>query len=215
MAALSFRDETRFGISSFPAAVLRGIPYQNNSNVTLEDIGEDDDALLCITNLTACCRSDNTGGNVSGNWFFPNGTRVPSSVKNWDFHRSRGQMVVRMNRRRGGVEGIYRCEILDAMNVTQTIYIGVYSASTGEWSILFWSECSAYVAKGARDSSMIIYCKLDVYISSVHTLHSRRNRGGTRGTCPPLVRICLLVPPLQSLWYDDLFDYTLSLKHVQ
>ena len=46
-----------------------------------------------------------------------------------------------MHRRRGGVEGMYRCEIPDTMNVIQTIYIGVYSASTGEWSVLFWSYC--------------------------------------------------------------------------
>ena len=112
----------------------------------LEDIGEGDDALLCITNLTACCRSDDTGGNASGNWYFPNGTRVPSAPGvGWDIYRTRGQMMVRMNRRRGGEEGIYHCEIPDAMNVIQTIYIGVYSASTGEWSILF---CSAYVADG-------------------------------------------------------------------
>ena len=116
------------GISSFPAAVLRGIPYQNNSIVTLEDIGEGDDALFCITNLTTCCQNP-----AVGNWFFPNGTRVPSSGSQQDFHRNRGQMVVRMNRRRGGVEGIYHCEIPDAMNVIQTLYIGVYSASTGEW----------------------------------------------------------------------------------
>ena len=37
-----------------------------------------------------------------------------------------------MHHRRGGVEGIYRCVIPDAMNVTQTVYIGVYSESTGE-----------------------------------------------------------------------------------
>ena len=96
--------------------------------MTLEDIGEGDDALLCITNLTACCNSAYAGGSAIGNWFFPNGTRVPSSGSNWDFHRNRGQMVVRLNRRRGGVEGIYRCEIADSMNVN----IGVYSASTGE-----------------------------------------------------------------------------------
>ena len=71
-------------------------------------------------------------GPALGNWFFPNGTRVPSLGVGWDFYRTRGQMVVRMKRRRGGVEGIYRCEIPDAMNVNQTIYIGVYSASTGE-----------------------------------------------------------------------------------
>ena len=122
------------GISSFSAAVLRGTPYQNNSIVTLEDIGEGDDALLCITTLTACCRPPDVWPAL-GNWFFPNGTRVPSSGYQWDFHRTRGQMVVSLHRRRGGVEGIYRCEIPDAVNVNQTIYIGVYSASTGEWYV--------------------------------------------------------------------------------
>ena len=119
----------------------------------LENIGEDDDALLCKTNQIACCRTPYTGGNEStfGNWFFPNGTKVPSDIANatsgeeWDFYTDRGQMVVRMNRRRGGVEGIYRCEIPDTMNVTQTIYIGVYSISTGEW--------------------LIIYCSTDMYVA--------------------------------------------------
>ena len=103
----------------------------------LEDIDEDDDALLCITNQTTCCRPPYSGSAI-GNWYFPNETRVPGSGRQWDFHRTRGQMVVRMHRRRGGVEGIYRCVIPDAMNVNQTIYIGVYSASTGEWCIYIY-----------------------------------------------------------------------------
>ena len=113
---------------------LNGTTYQNNSCVALEDIGDGDDALLCVTNLTACCRPPYTGvnGSVIGNWFFPNGTRVPSVGKQWDFNRKRGQMVVRLNRQRGGVEGIYRCVIPDSMNVNRSIYIGVYSASTGK-----------------------------------------------------------------------------------
>ena len=103
--------------------------------MTLEDIGEGDDALLCVTDQTACCRPPHTGvtGSVIGNWFFPNGTRVPSSGVLWDFHRTTGQSVKRLHRRRGGEDGIYHCEIPDAMNVTQTIYIGVYNTSTGEW----------------------------------------------------------------------------------
>ena len=40
--------------------------------------------------------------------------------------------MVRLNRIRGGEDGIYSCEIPNSMNVTQTIYIGVYTASTGE-----------------------------------------------------------------------------------
>ena len=99
--------------------------------MTLEDIGVRDDALLCMTNLTTCCSLADSE-NVRGNWFFPNGTRVPSPGNQWDFYRTRGQMMVLLNRRRGGVEGIYRCVIPDSVNVAKTIYIGVYSASTGE-----------------------------------------------------------------------------------
>ena len=123
--------------SSFPGAgdvwfSLSGITYWNNSIVALEDIG-DRDALLCMTNLTACCRHSYSG--IIGNWYFPNESRVPGSGAQWDFYRTRGQMVVRMHRRRGGVEGIYRCEITDAFDFIQTIYIGVYSANAGEWYI--------------------------------------------------------------------------------
>ena len=114
--------------SSFPGIrfILKGTTYQNNSIVTLDDIGEGDDTLLCVTDLTTCCQPSNVNGTL-GNWFFPNGTRVPSSGSKWDFHRTRGQSVVRLQRRRGGEEGIYQCMIPDAMNVTQTVYIGVYN----------------------------------------------------------------------------------------
>ena len=98
--------------------------------MTLENIGEGYDALLCVTDLTACCRHPYS---VSlGNWFFPNGTRVPSSGAQWDFFRIRGQSVVSLHRLRGGVRGIYHCVIPDATGVTQTINIGVYTAETGE-----------------------------------------------------------------------------------
>ena len=109
---------------------LNGTTYQNNSIVTLKDIGkEDGDALFCMTNFTACCKRQD--GSVIGDWFFPNGTRVPSQASK-DFYRTREKMMVLLHRIRGGVDGIYRCEIPDSMNVTQSMYIGVYTASTGE-----------------------------------------------------------------------------------
>ena len=108
---------------------LNGTTYQNNSLVTLENIGEDNTALLCMTNLVTCCRPPYTNRGI-GNWYFPNETIVQSS--NWNIHRTRGQMVVYMHHRRGGENGIYRCEIHDSMNVMQNIYIGVYTAGTGE-----------------------------------------------------------------------------------
>ena len=123
--------------------------------MTLENIGEGRDALLCITNQSACCRPPYTGemGTVLGNWYFPNGTVVFSIGVHSDIYRTRGQMVVLLHRRRGGEEGIYRCVIPDAMNVIQTIYIGVYSASTSEytWFMYFlfnwWMLCACYSIK--------------------------------------------------------------------
>ena len=85
---------------------------------------------LCTELYSSIC---NTGKAwlVLGNWFFPNGTRVFSRDSSTDFYRDRDEMVVCLNRRRGGEEGIYHCEIPDSINVTQTIYIGVYTASSG------------------------------------------------------------------------------------
>ena len=114
---------------------LRGTTYQNNSLVTLEEIGEWEDALFCVTDQPACCRPPYYTGAI-GNWLFPNGSGIPSSLGQWDFFRTRGQMIVNMHRRRGGVNGIYSCLIPDARNVIPTIYIGVYTADTGEWYIL-------------------------------------------------------------------------------
>ena len=121
--------------SSFPDVwfSLTNTTYQNNSIVTLESIGDDDTPLLCMTNLIACCRPPYTGENGAlGNWFFPTGIRVPSSGAMWDFYRGRGKMAVQLHHKGGGEDGIYRCEIPDAMNVLRTIYIGVYTASSGK-----------------------------------------------------------------------------------
>ena len=94
--------------------------------MTLTDIGEGNEALHCMTNLTG------VNGSVKGDWYFPNGTRVHRTNGNSEIHRTSDQMVVRMNRRGGGEKGIYHCEIPDAMDVNQSIYIGVYNTSSGE-----------------------------------------------------------------------------------
>ena len=69
--------------------ILRSKPYQNNSLVLLEDIGEGHDALFCIANLTACCQPPYSLS-VKGNWYFPNGTQVPSTDSQWGFYRDGG-----------------------------------------------------------------------------------------------------------------------------
>ena len=99
--------------------------------MTLEDIGEGCDALLCKTNQSGT-------GSALGEWFNPNGTRIFTEIANEttqekrDIYRTRNLSVVRLNRKRGGMEGTYRCEIPDSLNATQTLYIGVYTSCSGK-----------------------------------------------------------------------------------
>ena len=126
--------------------VLNGAIIPNHGFVLLNNIGESRESLLCLTDSPACCQSAYTGGRGPlGHWFFPNGTRVPNAVVGmaggdyggkliiWDFYRNRGPSVVLLHRRRGGVTGIYRCVIPDATGVDQTMYIGLYTASSGKY----------------------------------------------------------------------------------
>ena len=118
--------------------MLSGTVTPNHGYLLLKNIGEGSKALLCITNNTACCsRAQVPGGGILGDWYYPNGTLVPNLLINnqslqWDFYRNRGPSVVRMHRRRGGVTGIYRCEVPDANGVYQRMYVGLYTGNTGE-----------------------------------------------------------------------------------
>ena len=128
---------------------LNGTIYHNNSCVALEDIGEGDDALLCMTNFTVCCGPSCTGENgpTLGKWFLPNENEVLNTSALGDFYTTSGYMVVCLNHRRGGStreEGIYRCEIPDSMNFNRNIYIGVYSAGCGEWCMYTQLFCLKY-----------------------------------------------------------------------
>ena len=93
---------------------FKGAVLSNNSLVTLDDVGEGEDALRCMTDNISCCRPPYTQSlsqSALGNWFFPNGTRVPSSGTRWEFHRTRGDMAVLLHKRRGGVDGVYYCKV--------------------------------------------------------------------------------------------------------
>ena len=107
------------GISSFQGEgdvwfSLKGTTYQNNSVVTLEDIGEGDNDLFCMTNLTACCHGDNKG--------LPLGT-CRKSVKFLQNQRSDGAWYICITEEEAERVESYHFEI--SMHVTQTIFIGV------------------------------------------------------------------------------------------
>ena len=110
---------------------MNGAIIPNHGFVLLDNIGESNKGLLCLTDLPTCCRHPVVG--AAGNWYFPNGTRVPSSGDQWDFHRTRGQMMVLLHRRRHGATGIYHCDV-PGQTKNHNLYVGVYTANSGRYS---------------------------------------------------------------------------------
>ena len=125
------------GCVYFPAIgfLLQGQLYGNNSIVTISDIGERDNAFLCITNNNTCCNTDK-----KGNWSYPSGSAVESNSSGDDLYRNRGRSVVRLHRRNNSLSptGMYRCDIPDnKTSDLKSIYIGLYRAGEGVFNVYF------------------------------------------------------------------------------
>ena len=114
----------------FSGLQLNGVDFVNNSNLVLTDIGEStsSSALFCVTDNAECCRgSDNPNGGGLGEWYFPDGTLVPTGNTN-SIYRNRDRSAVRLNRM-STVEaptGVYRCEVPDASGTNQSVSVGLY-----------------------------------------------------------------------------------------
>ena len=118
---------------------MNGVTIPNHGFAVLDNIGEGEESLHCLTDLPACCKPPHTdpmGPSALGNWYFPNGTRVVSSGQQWDFHRIRDRMVVLVHHRRSGATGIYRCNVPDQNEEQLNLYVGVYTTNTGGYSVL-------------------------------------------------------------------------------
>ena len=113
---------------------LNGVVIPDHGYVTINDIGTvgDDTALLCHTNHPADTSGGTDGMHSGGAWFRPDGSVVSSGASSVGFRRNRGSMVVRLYRVTGDpVEGIYRCQIEDATDTLQTVYVGLYNDDGG------------------------------------------------------------------------------------
>ena len=88
----------------------------------MSEVGEGDGALYCRTDKEECC---GTVPNRFGEFYYPNGVRVPIARQQQGFYRNRGEQVIRLNRREGitSPAGTYRCEIPNADDVMVKIYI--------------------------------------------------------------------------------------------
>ena len=124
---------------SFPYVSFRGQTLDNHSYVNLSLVGRPivsaDDSFQCITDLSTCCSG--TEGSHRGDWYFPDGTRLPIPGSG-DIFESRGYLRVDLRRRNNANSpvGIYRCGIATVAvhhptdnSLRATVYVGLYTAS--------------------------------------------------------------------------------------
>ena len=103
----------------------------------INDIGTAwmDNPLLCHTNHPADIEGGTDGIHSGGAWFTPNHTEILATSTTLGFRRNLGFMVVRLIRYTAStsppVEGIYRCEVMDATDTLQTVYVGLYNENGG------------------------------------------------------------------------------------
>ena len=127
---------------TFPRLSFMSQTLAKNSYVDLSLVGRPDlgvgEGVQCITDLATCCSG--TDGSHRGDWYFPDGTRLPFPG-NVDIYEVRDAQRVYLSRKNNANSptGIYRCDIptnavhdVTNSSVRDTpVYVGLYTASEG------------------------------------------------------------------------------------
>ena len=144
---------------SYPIVTFMDETLANHSYVDFNLVGNH--TIQCHTDLGKCCSSSQ--GIYRGEWYFPNGTRLPLSGP---IGEGRGAQKVEI---RTGIDtppssipGIYRCDIPTVavydntdIFVRDTVYVGLYS-SGGKTLALIYTMCSKGFQLPCNDASTII-----------------------------------------------------------
>ena len=121
---------------TFPYVSFMNQTLANHSYMDLSLVGDNvsgSDSVQCHTDLATCCKAYR--GPHRGDWYFPNGTRLPFPGGNTITFESRGAERVDLRRRSDSFSqtGIYHCYIstnavhhsMDS-SVRDTVYVGLY-----------------------------------------------------------------------------------------
>ena len=125
---------------TFPYISFMDQTLANHSYVDLRLVGRPDGgghSLECHTDLTTCCSGSD--GIHRGDWYFPNGTRLPFPISIGIYEARESQRVdLRRNADELFIYGIYHCDIAtNAVHddndtvVRDTVYVGLYASDGG------------------------------------------------------------------------------------
>ena len=133
------QSQTEYPYISFMGNTLSNHSYVDLSQVGDDGSGPDNNTVQCHTDLSTCCRTEQHS--PRGDWFFPNGTRLPFFNESGDIQESLLPQVVHIRRRNpaiNGPSGIYRCFIgTNAVydnndpSVGEVVYVGLYGSGGG------------------------------------------------------------------------------------
>ena len=100
-----------FPYVSFMDQTLANHDYVDISQVGRPDADDGGEGVQCITDLSTCCGSSE--GAHRGDWYFPDGTRLPFNSPNAGIYEFREAQRVYLSRRNNANSptGIYRCDI--------------------------------------------------------------------------------------------------------
>ena len=125
---------------TFPYVSFMDQTLVNHSYVDLSTVGyssDGSDSVQCHTDLSTCCSSSQ--GAHRGDWYFPNGTRLPFSGGGVPIGLGRAAQRVSIRRTTAtGPPGMYHCDITtnavhgDTDNsMRDTVYVGLYTTGEG------------------------------------------------------------------------------------
>ena len=103
-----------------------GQVYPNNSVLSLNEVFGTRYSLLCVTERRPCCSSSSR----AGDWYYQNGTAVPSYGQRFAFYTSTGDDgTVRLHTRDNNVSLMntsqFCCELLNTNDLSQKLCVNV------------------------------------------------------------------------------------------
>ena len=123
-----------------PYLMINGSRLSNHSYIALSGIRAEGTGFGLECHLITCWGAE--GGNTTGAWHFPDGTRMSDYSSNANESK---KVVMYQNHYDGkvGVSGIYRCEMLTAFGGNESVYAGIYANDKG-WCHSFLWHCMHY-----------------------------------------------------------------------